>query len=234
MPDPHPIFDQFLDKGLYTLAEAAILLGARKRNVNRWMKGYNYSRAGVSYRSDALWTTEIPRIEDQVELSFRDLIELRFVLAFTKAGLGMKAIRHCMHYAQECIQSDRPFSTGQFRTDGRTIFLESLEASGDPKLLDLRKRQFAFRSLIEGTFRDLDLEDETVVRWHPFQGKRTIVVDPSRSFGQPIAAESGVPTVALADAVAAEGSVGRVARLFHVALCEVRDAVRYETELQAA
>ena len=234
MSDLQPTFELLLGKGLYTLPEAAILLGARRRNVNRWMKGYNYSRAGVSCRSDALWVTDIPRIEDQVELSFRDLIELRFVLAFTKAGLGLKAIRNCLHYARECIQSDRPFSTGQFRTDGQTIFLESLRTSGDTRLLDLKKRQYAFKAVVEQTFRDLDLEGDAVVRWHPFRGKQTIVIDPTRSFGQPITAVSGVPTVALADAVAAEGSVDRVAQLFEVTPDEVRDAVRYETELQAA
>ncbi len=198
------------------------------------MKGYDYSRAGVPYRSDALWQTDIPRIEDQVELSFRDLIELRFVLAFARAGLGLKAIRNCLSYARDCIQSDRPFSSGRFRTDGQTIFLESIKASGDPELLDLKRRQYAFKSLIERNFRDLDLEGGTVVRWHPFQGKQTIVIDPTRSFGQPIAAASGVPTIALADAVAAEGSVSRVARLFEVLPSVVRDAVRYETELHAA
>ena len=61
-----------------------------------------------------------------------------------------------------------------------------------------------------------------------------IVIDPQRSFGQPIAAEFGVPTVALAEAVKSEGSIDRVARLYEVSSAVVRDAVRFEEYLLAA
>lgn len=65
-------------------------------------------------------------------------------------------------------------------------------------------------------------------------GKDTIVIDPQRSFGQPIAAEYGVPTVALAEAVKSEGSVDHVARLYEVSPSVVRDAVRFQEYLMAA
>lgn len=226
--------DLLLGKGLYTLNEAATLIGGQPRSIRRWMQGYDYKRDGETHHSSPLWLPDIPKVDEQVELSFRDLIELRFVHAFTQAGIGLKAIRNCLDYARECIQSDRPFSSGKFRTDGKTIFLESLESSHDPRVLDLRKKQYVFKSIVERTFRDLDLEDDLVVRWRPFQGKATIVIDPHRSFGQPIAAASGVPTIALAEAVEAEGSPARVALLYEVDPLVVKDAVRYEKELQAA
>jgi uncharacterized protein (DUF433 family) len=101
-------------------------------------------------------------------------------------------------------------------------------------LLDLKKHQYAFKNVVERSFRDLDIEDDAVARWRPYHGRATIVVDPARAFGQPIAAKSGVPTVALADAVKAEGSIARVAKLFEVAVAVVRDAVAFEGELLAA
>jgi len=88
--------------------------------------------------------------------------------------------------------------------------------------------------VIERAFRDLDIEEGVVARWRPFHGKDTIVIDPERAFGQPIAADHGVPTIALADAVEAEGSVERVSRLFRVPPANIRDAVRYEQSLLAA
>ena len=87
---------------------------------------------------------------------------------------------------------------------------------------------------IDGTACILDIEGDIVVRWRPFQGRDSIVIDPRRAFGQPIAAISGVPTVALAEAVTAEGSTERVARLYEVPVAVVRDAVRFEASLQAA
>jgi uncharacterized protein (DUF433 family) len=102
------------------------------------------------------------------------------------------------------------------------------------ELLDLRKRQYVFAEVIERTFKDLDLDDGVVVRWRPYRGKPSIVLDPERAFGQPIAAASGVPVVALVDAVAAEDSVARVSRLFEVPVAVVRDAIGYHEQLHRA
>lgn len=78
------------------------------------------------------------------------------------------------------------------------------------------------------------MEQDVVRRWRPFGGKDSIVVDPARSFGQPVAARFGVPTIVLAEAVEAEGSVARVAAVYEVDQAVVRDAVRFHAELAAA
>ncbi len=228
---------EYVGIGLYTLPEAASLLRTSRRTIRRWMQGHDYSKAGSKHHVAPLWTPDILHVDGEIELSFRDLIELRFVQAFVAKGLHLTAIRNCLNYAKECIQSDRPFLTGKFRTDGRTIFLESqerLEASHEAKLLDLRVKQFVFKSVVEQTFRDLDLEDGLVSSWRPFKGKVSIVIDPKRSFGQPIAALTGIPTIALAEAVKAEKSVARVAKLFEVERKVVQDAVNFHVELLVA
>jgi hypothetical protein len=190
--------------GFYTAAEAARLVGTPPRNIRRWLTGYSYQGRHMP----PLWEPQLPQFEEGLEIGFRDLIELRFVDAFVKAGVGLKAIRNCLSYVRECVRDDRPFSTRRFRTDGRTIFLEGLKQSGESELFDLKRRQFVLPNVIERTFKDLDLEDDAVVRWRPFRGKRSIVIDPERAFGQPIAERYGVPTAVLADAVAAAPTNG--------------------------
>jgi uncharacterized protein (DUF433 family) len=222
--------------GYYTTAEAARLIRTSARNIRRWLGGYTYREVlGESSRyMSPLWQPQLPQFEDEnLEIGFRDLIELRFVNAFVKAGVGLKAIRNCLEYARECVHDYHPFSTRRFHTDGRTIFLEGLKRSGQKELLDLKRRQFVFRELIQKTFKDLDLEERAVVRWRPFDGKPSIVVDPARAFGQPIISQFGVPTATLAEAVDSEGSVGRVARIFEVSPSSVRDAVAFERSLGA-
>lgn len=226
--------DDKLGIGFYSLSDASMLLRTPSRNIRRWLGGYSYTSNGRRREMPPLWIPDLPEFDDHIELSFRDLIELRFVKAFLNEGLKLQTIRNCLDYARECVDNDRPFSTRRFKTDGRTIFLESLERFGEPNLLDLKKHQYAFRDVLARTFRDLDIEDDAVARWRPYRGKATIVVDPTRAFGQPIAAQSGVPTVALADAVRAEGSAARVAKLFEVAVAVVRDAVAFEGALHAA
>ncbi|MDO1581510.1 hypothetical protein [Rhizobium oryzicola] len=229
---------ELIGVGSYTAVEAARLLRTSPLNVNRWLKGYAYNRAGTVRKMPPLWITQHVSVEEHLEIGFRDLIELRFVKAFLDAGVGLLAIRNCLEYARECAQDDRPFSTRRFQTDGRTIFLESIERAGEQgtetKLLDLKKKQYVFKDVIEKTFRDLDLEDDAVARWRPFNGKPSIVIDPERAFGQPIATDFGVPTVVLAEAVAVEGSIDDVARLYEVPVGVVRDALQFERDLKRA
>lgn len=220
--------------GYYTVVEAARLLQMQPRTINRWLGGYTFKRDGEQVDIEPLWAPQLPRAKDHIELGFRDLIELRFVNAFVKAGLRLQTIRHCLNFARECVNDDRPFSTRRFQTDGRTIFLDTLNQSGDQELLDLKEHQYVLGKVIESSFKDLDIDDASVTRWRPFNGKPSIVVDPARAFGQPIAAQSGVPTTSLFDAVNAEGSVERVARLFDVSLQAVRDAIGFEKRLLAA
>jgi uncharacterized protein (DUF433 family) len=219
--------------GYYTVPEAARLLRIPPRNINRWLGGYQYEENGRSASMPPLWRPELPSYEHHLELSFRDLIELRFVKAFLDAGLGLKTIRTCLDYARDCVADPRPFSTRKFGTDGRTIFLESVARVDEAQLLDLKKRQFVIKDVIERTFKDLDIEDEVVSRWRPYRGKPTIVIDPARAFGQPIASSSGVPTAVLAEAATAEGAAHRAAHLFGVSASVVQDAIAFEQSLAA-
>ena len=225
----------FIGKGIYSLGDAATLLRTRPAKVRRWMTGYARKNAqGEPTRIEALWQPDLPHEGASPELSFRDLIELRFVHAFTEIGLNLRVIRQCLAHARTCIDSDRPFSSGRFRTDGKTIFLESLAQAEDPKVLDLKNQQYVFRNVVERTFKDLDFEDDLVARWRPFHGRESIIIDPLRSFGRPIANASGVPTETLVQAIEAEGSVSRVAALFEVSAQDVRDAAQFHRELAAA
>jgi uncharacterized protein (DUF433 family) len=223
-----------LGVGLYTVPDAARLLKIPSFSIRRWLGGYSYKHKSETHHSPPLWVPDLPNFENKIELTFRDLIELRFVHGFVKEGLPLRTIRLCLNYARTLVDDPRPFSTRRFQTDGKTIFLDSVRDSGDIELLDLRKKQYAIKHVIERTFKDLDIEANAVARWRPYKGKNTIVIDPTRAFGKPIANASGVPTVVLADAVEAEGSIDRVARLYEVTPAVVRDALGFEEALRAA
>jgi uncharacterized protein (DUF433 family) len=216
--------------------EAARLLKTPARNINRWLGGYSFGTDGGPARTNMppLWMPQLPADDGHIELGFRDLIELRFIVALQDAGLGLKTIRNCLEYARECVADPRPFSTRRFQTDGRTIFLESMKQSGEPEVLDLKKRQYVIKQVIEKSFKDLDIEDDAVVRWRPFNGKESIVIDPTRAFGQPITAAFGIPTVVLCDALETEETEERVAQLYEIPIGAVRDAIKFEQFLQAA
>jgi uncharacterized protein (DUF433 family) len=222
-----------LGTGFYTVPEAARLLRIRPLNIRRWLGGYNYTQGGNIVHMPPLWNPQLPAYEHHIELGFLDLIELRVIKSFLDAGLSLTTVRNCLEYARECADNERPFATRRFRTGGRTIFLESLRRTGEDELLDLQNHQYVIKKVIDRTFKDLDISHDIVTRWRPFDGKQSIVIDPKRAFGQPIASSYGVPTIVLAEAVKAEGSIERVSRLFDVSAAAVRDAVTFEQSLAA-
>ncbi|WP_375463070.1 hypothetical protein [uncultured Methylobacterium sp.] len=170
--------------GYYTVPEASRLLRVPARTINRWLGGYTDTSKGIETEMPPLWQPELPAFGNHIELGFRDLVELRFVNAFLEAGLGLLTIRNCIAVARECVDDARPFSTQRFRTDGRTIFLESLHQRGEGDMLDLRKGQYVLKAAIERTFRDLDIAHDAVTRWRPHRGRKSVVIDPTRAFGQ--------------------------------------------------
>lgn len=203
-----------------------------RNTVARWLRGYSHGEDNA-HHSEPLWKADYQNEDDQIELSFRDLIELRFVKAFRDLGIGLPTIRDCYRRAVEEIQDDRPFSTQRFRTDGKTIFLEITEKDHDGRMIDLKKRQQVFRTMVEPSLRDLEFDASTVSRWYPLgMRQRSVVIDPSRSFGRPIV-RHGVPTEVLAGAVKTEGSVEAVVRLYEVPKAEVRSAIEFEARLAA-
>lgn len=226
-----------LGKGVYTLPEAARLTGVSSRTIRRWVTGYAYARGGTVHTSPALWERQIAKVDDSVALSFRDLLEVRFVQFFRTRGVSWKTIRSAAQCAAEIVQDSHPFSTKRFKTDGRSIFAEILQATGEESLLDLARRQYEFKSFVEPfLFEGIEFADIGIapVRWWPLGRNRRVTLDPERSFGQPICTPESVPTSILARAYRAEESVEAVARWYMVHPKSVTDAIEFENKLAAA
>jgi uncharacterized protein (DUF433 family) len=175
----------------------------------------------------------LPEVDGTLGFGFLDLMEARFVDGFRAATVPWRVIRLCAERARELTGRDHPLSSRRFRADGRTIFAEVVDQAGEKQLLDLGKNQLAFARVIgPSLYAGVEFSvDDMPARWWPMGEKREIVIDPTRSFGQPIVSDGGVPTAVLADAVEAEGSIAKVASLFRLPQHSVRAAVRYEKRL---
>lgn len=216
--------------GLYTPAEASRLIHVASGKIVRWLKGHEAN--GKWY--ERLWKPQVDLGDGKVYLGFRDLMEMRTAAAFMEAGVSAVAIRRAITAARELLDDDHPLSTTQFRTDGRTIFLEIAGANDDAKLLDLFRNQFAFKRIIELSLKGVEFEGIAPSRWWPMSRDARILVDPERSFGQPIEADTGVPTAILASAARAEGSIDKAAMRWNVPAQAIRRAIRFEEEVLEA
>ena len=221
--------------GIYSVPEAARLTSVKSRTIRRWVCGYSYKVGDELRHSPEVVLADHRQIEGSFALSFRDIIEVRFVQAFRHHGVSWKTLRAASLRGQQMLQTTHPFSTKAFRTDGKKIFAEIAKDSGDPKLLDILAGQYAFRKILAPhLYHGLELSpDDEVVRWWPMNRTGLVVLDPGRSFGRPIVNEEGVSTWILAKAFEAEESIERVAEWFDVKPPSVRAAVKFEKQLAA-
>jgi uncharacterized protein (DUF433 family)/DNA-binding transcriptional MerR regulator len=231
--------DSLFGRGFYGATEATRLVNFRREDsqfrkvgsqtLRRWTEGY---RAGTK-SFPPLWSPDFQSIDGQLELSFRDVIELRFVRAFRDAGVSLQTIRSCIDRARNEIDDERPFSTLKFRTDGRTIFQHITSDVQEGEMTDLRTRQNVFRTMIEPSLKDLEFAGDELKRWRPLGSSSRVAIDPRIAFGKPIILGLGLTTEALSLAAKVEQSEKDVARLYEVPIAAVRDAVFLHQRLAA-
>jgi uncharacterized protein (DUF433 family) len=219
--------------GLYTPAEAGRLLRVAPAKIKRWLRGHYIQNKFYP----PLWNSEVSLGDDRVFLSFRDLMETRVADAFIRRGVSAIRVRAAIAVAKEVIGEDRPLSTNRFRTDGREIFLHIIneDENGEKReqLLNLFRKQFEFNGILDPLLKTVDFsESGNPLVWWPGGRRLNVIIDPMRSFGQPIDAQSSVPTAVLTAAVRHGGDVKAVARAYDVPEASVRHAVEFETMLE--
>jgi uncharacterized protein (DUF433 family) len=210
--------------GIYTPSEASELIGVPAGKLSRWLKGHLLQ--GKPY--GRLWRPQIELDDGTIALGFRDLMEARVADAFIRRGLSPQKVRRAIELARELTGEERPLSTARFRTDGRGVFLQMHTEDGADKLIDLFKRQYEFREVVEPSLKNIDFDAGLPARWWPNGKAAGIVVDPERAFGQPVEAKSAVPASILAAAAQAEGSVEAAARVWFVSPAAIRRAVAFQ------
>lgn len=220
--------------GVYSVPEAARLIGMPSQTLRRWVGEFDHLEAKHNLQGMPLWSAQYSRSDGDQYLGFRDLVEARIVKALRSSGIPLQTVRRCLERARTMIGDDHPFSTRNFKSDGKTLFLEIVQGATDPILVDLRQGQQAFKTILEQSLSGLEFGKEVAERWWLLSGKKTIVADPKRSFGHPIVASNGMSTSSVAEAVLAEGSVERVAQLYEMKVAEVKDAVFFEHGLRSS
>lgn len=234
-----------LGKGVYTVPEAALLARADAGKIRRWLFGYDYAKGTGeerrSYHSEPLWQPQYGNDElGERVIGFRDLMELRIVREFVARGVPLIVVRYCLAAARDILGGDYPMTRQRFLTDGETIFHEALDVASTtedgPALLDLRKRQHVFRTIVKDSlYAGIEYDGDVARRWYPEGKGHAVVVDPEVQFGHPSIVETGVPTAALYAAWLAEGKKrATVARLFEVDPRHVDAAVKFEQKLRQA
>lgn len=225
--------DRFaLRRGIYTVPEAARLLEVSPRKVRGWIAGYPKTK------SDPILDNELGVVDNRLAMSFTNLMEVRFINAFSRFGVKVAAIRVMLEEAKELLKHPHPFATKAiFRTDGHKIFVTGAEQTGDKALYDLKSKNWAMheviaQSLLEGVEFDADGD---AVAYHPREQTPGVIVRPAWSFGKPVLKGAKIPTRTIFESFCAEEETEEsVAHWFGISRDEVREAVKFETLLKQA
>lgn len=219
----------FINIGIYSIPEAAHLTGLSESRIRRWLSGYSFKTSGARRTSPPVWSGQLPAIRGRRVVSFRDLIEMKFVDSFLRAGVSWNVIRNVQELARRQFRYDHPFSTNRFRTDGNHIVMTVMGADRQASLFDIATRQQTFLEAAAPFREELDFgSDDTVLRWWPLGRKRNVVLDPARCWGRPVTAASGHPTAVIAAAAQSGMAAPQVAAWFEIADGECEDALAFE------
>lgn len=225
--------DGLIGKGLYSAPDAARLTAVPAGRIDHWLRGRSRSYRGEQVFDEPLWVPDVPDVDGQLFLSFRDLIEVRIVDRFRAHGLSLPYIRKVVEAARLIVGERYPFSSGSFKTDGRRLYQEVVSRTDEPRLIEVVGGQHAFHSIISIGLKDVEFEDGVLALWRPEAGREDVVLDPRRSFGQPILVESGTSTSIIKLAFERGRGPRETSRDFEISERAVRSALAFEAKLAA-
>jgi uncharacterized protein (DUF433 family) len=221
-----------LEIGIYTIPEAADLVAAPQASVRVWVEGH----AG---RQEPIIINQLGRVDNKTAISFANLMELRFVARFVKAGVKLREVRQIMVEARKVLQHPHPFATKDvvFKTDGQKIVADIARRNGLNLIYDLKSKNYEMPSVVMKSFREgivFDPQGEAI-EWTPRPKiAPNVIVHPRIEFGHPVLKRSNIPTYTVAKAVKVEGSAQFVADIFDLPVRQVREAVKFEENLALA
>lgn len=230
-----------LSRGFYTVPDAARLIevGSAAR-IRGWLSGYRQHGTGPLLQRD------YAPIEGKQELSFLDLMEVRFVEHFRANGVKVRTLRAALEHARAVFNEDKPLLRRDIlflpTEDRKHLLVEEVmkraaTENDDRRLWNLVSKQYQFGEIVERTLaRGLAFDPDTQLtsKWTPRPDRfPKIVVDPRVAYGQP-STPGRIATGSIFASWEAEGEEAPVvADWFNLPVGEVQMAVDFERSLIA-
>jgi uncharacterized protein (DUF433 family) len=214
--------------GFYTVGEAARLLGMENsQRISRWLEP---TRKG----NDPVIQQDYVRHGRYQELSFLDLIEIRFVEHFRQRKISLQSLRIAAKNARRELGVSHPFamSNVKFQTDRKTVFLQTAKEEDDKFLLNLMTNQIEIYDMIESILvRDLEFDVDGMARqWRPSPALTpNVLVSPVFGFGRPVISQRHLPTRTIFESWLANGrKISVVGDWLRIDESDVDEAIRFE------
>lgn len=207
---------------LYSVNEAGRFIGIFSSTLSNWVRGTKTHEPLI----------KIPDANDG-RMSFNNLVEA-YVLASLRRqhGVKMNSIRTAIMYAEKEMGVSPLLLRDEMRTSAGEIFWDELN-----KLVNLsRSGQLAIRKLLESSLQRVDRDGYSMpIRLYPLISsvgdRKTVVIDPAISFGQPVVKDSGISTINIIRRIDAGETIEEVANDYSIEASAIEDVILYEQAL---
>ena len=209
---------------LYTLGEAAQIVGAGRSTVHRWARGYTYrTPGGIAVEAVPLITTT--GIGRRPVVPFVGLAETYVLNAFRQAGVPMQRIRPALARLADELGIAAALASERLKSDGTEILFEygtEDPGSGLSDLVVVRNGQRVFTEVVDRYLRTITYDAGWVRRIRLPQFPVDVQVDPDINWGQPSLVSIGVRVEDVLSRIRAGENYQAVARDFNLPRLEVK------------
>lgn len=218
-----------LDRAIYSYSDVDRLIGLTPGTGRRWLEGYG--RSGDFYQP-------VLRLEPTGgdSVTWGEMVEARLLAEFRGQRVSLQRLRPAVvrlreEFGQYPLAHARPFLEVEGRELVRRVQdevsldrqLQFVVVRNDQLMLDLRAQRFSDA---------VAYEHGLAAKLCPAERTPDVLMDPTRSFGQP--SVRGVRTDVLAEDFRAGESRESLADLYDLDLRQVDQAIRYEMISSAA
>ncbi|NYE71799.1 DUF433 domain-containing protein [Microlunatus parietis] len=211
-----------LDRAIYSYADVDRLVGLRTGTARRWLEGY--VRAGRYY--DPVLR---PAATGSDSVTWGEMVESRLLAEFRRdvpvQRLRPAVVRLREEFGDYPLAVARPF----LDVEGRELVRVVQDEVGLEKSLQLvvvRNGQLVLTETTERFRSAVEYDTDVVIRLRPDLRTPGVMIDPSRSFGQP--AIRNVRTESLAEDFRAGTSREELADLYDLTATQIDEALRFE------
>jgi uncharacterized protein (DUF433 family) len=221
------------DVPLYTLAEAARALDVPATTFTSWAKGYVRHRPGGRPVSGSRIVTARPTAAGQPAVPFIGVAEGVILAAVRRAGVPLQRIRPALDVLAVEIGVPHALASMRLYTDGAELLFDYLQHTDDDDaaardLVVVRSGQRLFTEVIAAYLQRIEYGPDGYARLIrlPAYERAEVVVDPTRSFGQPIFRRGGIRVSDVLERFWAGDDIDTLSEEFGTPVAEIEDVLR--------
>lgn len=218
----------------YLVSDSARYLRIPLGTLRSWLKGRSYTTKNGQQAFEPLIQRPVLKVP---QLSFINLVEAHVLRIIRETHqVKLDKVRRALDYMSQQFDTNHPLVLKKFQTDGIDLFVDQMD-----ELVNVsRSGQFAMRETLKHLLTRVEWDERDIaVRLFPFvqpEGDETkiLYIDPRISFGRPVIAGKGVPTVAIANMYEAGDDIEDIADEFNCTFTQVKAAIQFESLSLAA